>query len=560
MPLISVIIPVYNTATYLAECLDSVLNQTFTDWEAICIDDGSTDNSLEILKEYAKKDKRIKILTQKNQGVVIARNNGIKHAAAELIYPLDSDDIIDKNCLAILYNKISTTSNRVVASEAITFGKFNIFFTQPKFTKYQMYGYHECCIISALFYKSDFERFGGYKIDFNGYGGDDMDYWLNYIDNNLPILRVPNILFFYRTKEDNESAWKNYPLKERQKRYEHKEQLLRKYHPKMKKWILIYNFLHSKFIRFIYRKIEDNGNTIIKIFKIPVFVIKRDKRKKLYYFDYRPNFGDLLNIDIFKRLSNIDVVKTDVSECEIVAIGSVFGPFFSESKMRFKKILKILLKKPVLVWGTGFIEKETKKLYPRRRLNVKAVRGFYTLERLKKEKFAKISKTVAIGDPGLLASMLIDTSKIQKKYDLGIIPHYVDQKNPLLNKINVKNSIILDITEAPEILLPKIAECKNIISSAMHGLIVSDSLGIPNIRMILSDKIFGGDYKFNDYYSVFGIKKHNRINLNYQTFSESDLNELQKKYTITQEQVHKIQKNLINQFPYTKGCNHVRKS
>lgn len=94
----------------------------------------------------------------------------------------------------------------------------------------------------------------------------------------------------------------------------------------------------------------------------------------------------------------------------------------------------------------------------------------------------------------------------------------------------------------------------------MHGLIVSDSLGIPNIRMVLSDQIVGGDYKFNDYYSVFGIKKHNFINLNYQTFSESDLKELQKKYTITQDQIHEIQKNLINNFPYKRGCHHVHKS
>ena len=69
MAKVSVIIPVYNTEKYLKECLDSVINQTFNDIEIICINDGSTDNSLDILKEYAKKDSRIIVITQENKGV-----------------------------------------------------------------------------------------------------------------------------------------------------------------------------------------------------------------------------------------------------------------------------------------------------------------------------------------------------------------------------------------------------------------------------------------------------------------------------------------------------------
>lgn len=72
MPEISVIIPVYNTAKYLPKCLDSVIGQTFNDLEIICINDGSTDNSAEILNQYAATDSRIKIINQKNMGVVAA--------------------------------------------------------------------------------------------------------------------------------------------------------------------------------------------------------------------------------------------------------------------------------------------------------------------------------------------------------------------------------------------------------------------------------------------------------------------------------------------------------
>ena len=71
MPKISVIVPVYNVAKYLERCLESILSQSFKDFEIICVNDGSTDNSLEILQQYAKKDKRVKIINQKNSYPVI---------------------------------------------------------------------------------------------------------------------------------------------------------------------------------------------------------------------------------------------------------------------------------------------------------------------------------------------------------------------------------------------------------------------------------------------------------------------------------------------------------
>ena len=93
-PKVSVIIPVYNVEKYLRQCLDSVVNQTLKDIEIICVDDGSTDNSLAILKEYAAKDPRINILKQYHGGTSIARNLGLQHAKAEYIHFLDSDDFV----------------------------------------------------------------------------------------------------------------------------------------------------------------------------------------------------------------------------------------------------------------------------------------------------------------------------------------------------------------------------------------------------------------------------------------------------------------------------------
>lgn len=96
-PYISIIIPIYNSEKYLKQCLDSVINQTLKEIEIICVDDGSTDSSLEILKEYAKKDDRIIILKQKNSGSAAARNYALTKASGKYIGFIDSDDYIDNN-------------------------------------------------------------------------------------------------------------------------------------------------------------------------------------------------------------------------------------------------------------------------------------------------------------------------------------------------------------------------------------------------------------------------------------------------------------------------------
>ena len=106
MPYFSIIIPVYNVAPYLRECLDSVLVQTFTDWEMICVDDGSTDESGAILDKYVIKDVRIKVVRQENQGVVAARVNGFYHANGKMILFVDGDDELKNNALEILYAKL----------------------------------------------------------------------------------------------------------------------------------------------------------------------------------------------------------------------------------------------------------------------------------------------------------------------------------------------------------------------------------------------------------------------------------------------------------------------
>lgn len=102
----SFIVPIYNSSLYLSECINSILNQDYNNYEIILINDGSTDDSIDICNEYRKKYKNIKLINQKNSGVSIARNNGIQNSNGEYILFVDSDDTIEKNYLSMIEKNI----------------------------------------------------------------------------------------------------------------------------------------------------------------------------------------------------------------------------------------------------------------------------------------------------------------------------------------------------------------------------------------------------------------------------------------------------------------------
>lgn len=106
MPLISVIVPIYNVAPYLEKCLNSILQQKFTDFEVLLIDDGSTDNSREICQKYVASDHRFTYIYKTNGGLSSARNLGIKKSSADFLFFLDSDDYIAKDTLCQLYQPV----------------------------------------------------------------------------------------------------------------------------------------------------------------------------------------------------------------------------------------------------------------------------------------------------------------------------------------------------------------------------------------------------------------------------------------------------------------------
>lgn len=109
--LVSIIIPVFNTAKYLDYCFQSILKQTYKEIEVIIVDDGSTDNSLDIIKKYVSLNENFKYFIQKNSGQGVARNNGLKKAKGEFIQFVDSDDIIENNMIEKMINSLKKDSS-----------------------------------------------------------------------------------------------------------------------------------------------------------------------------------------------------------------------------------------------------------------------------------------------------------------------------------------------------------------------------------------------------------------------------------------------------------------
>lgn len=246
------------------------------------------------------------------------------------------------------------------------------------------------------------------------------------------------------------------------------------------------------------------------------------KTVKLLYFDDAVNFGDMLNPVICERIFGVKAAASEWNAAEAVFIGSLLESALYRKKHKFPDwYFKMILKKPAVVWGTGFMFKEYENIRRkpeavRRRLDIYGVRGYLSLKRLQavggginfKARLPqdKYPCGISVGDPGLLSNMLLEKTP-RKKYSLGIIPHYIDKNIDVFGEINknIKNSVIIDIECEPVEFLLRLSECSAVIASAMHALIAADSIGIPNIHILASGNVSGGIYKYLDYYSALDI-------------------------------------------------------
>ena len=127
---VSVILPVYNVSDYLRQCMDSIVGQTLKDIEIICVDDGSTDDSLAILKEYEAKDQRVKVIQQANAGAGAARNKGLEIATGEYLSFLDSDDFFEPDMVAMSSTGSRALFSRIFKSCSIVIYSLSTLYTE----------------------------------------------------------------------------------------------------------------------------------------------------------------------------------------------------------------------------------------------------------------------------------------------------------------------------------------------------------------------------------------------------------------------------------------------
>lgn len=199
---VAVIVPCYNHGLYLGECLDSVLQQTFSDWVCVVINDGSKDDSRDIALEYCKQDSRIHYLQQRNMGLSAARNNGIRCCQSEYILPLDADDMIAPTYLEKTVSVADKDPEiKLVYTDCHLFGLFDQPFDLPNYS-FRLLLQRNIITATALFRRQDFLNTPGYDEKLK-HGSEDWDLWLSLLDQDSIVYKVNETSFEYRQKEES---------------------------------------------------------------------------------------------------------------------------------------------------------------------------------------------------------------------------------------------------------------------------------------------------------------------------------------------------------------------
>ena len=199
---VSVIIPCYNHALYIIDTLESVLNQSYENFECIIIDDGSTDDTKETVENWIIGRKKFKYIFQENLGLSNARNKGISLSCGSFILPLDSDDKISENylekCIDVLE---SSQENKIAYGEAYFFGNSSNKWNLDEY-KFEDLLYKNMIYCSGVYRIEDWKRVGGYDENLKE-GLEDWEFWINILKNGGEVVRIKDCFFYYRIKDNS---------------------------------------------------------------------------------------------------------------------------------------------------------------------------------------------------------------------------------------------------------------------------------------------------------------------------------------------------------------------
>lgn len=201
-PKISIIVPCYNYGNFLAECLTSVLNQKYSNFECIVVDNASTDNTKEVASEFSKKDKRFSYLFCDLKGVAHARNFGIKNSTGSYILPLDADDKIGSDYISKAIQYFEQNNNvEVVYCDAELFGHSSGSWSLPPYSFKDLL-IENLIFCSAIYKRTSFDRVNGYDVNMKE-GLEDWEFWITLLSFGGQVYKIPEIGFYYRIRKQS---------------------------------------------------------------------------------------------------------------------------------------------------------------------------------------------------------------------------------------------------------------------------------------------------------------------------------------------------------------------
>ena len=570
-PLVSFCVCTYNQENFISQAIEGALSQNYDNIEIIISDDCSTDKTWEVINEKIKNINTKNIILNRNKS-----NLGLASHMNKIYYELSKGDYViiaaGDDISVPLRTKISIEffekNHQVCALSS------NLDFIDSNSNPNPYFSYNSVTedeIFDLKFYLSkDYKHINGasrvvtrelieaFPKLIEDCPGEDTPFLLrafmfgkvaqlkeslvkyrrheNNLSSQINLSKIDRSLFYDQYYSDISFALNKYINEFQFKQIV--ENLKKKNDKKnstslidkivIKSYLILLKLIFSKnmFNTFFKRKPS------LKDFFIQYFNSKKAENKviKIGGSTWSHNFGDSLNSSLLRELVGENFYESFLfknDKEELLMIGSVLGKMTKNS----------------IIWGAGFINNNPEiSIKPKK---VYAVRGPYTREELLKK---DIDCPEIYGDPAILLPLFYIPKTI-KKFKFGIIPHYIDKYHPFVREFQKRKDVLfIDIEKKYskwQDFVDLISSCEGILSSSLHGVIISDTYNIPNIWIKLTDGVSGKGFKFKDYYSSVNKKNVSQFDLNL-THDINIINERLKNW----QKIQFDRQKLLDSFPY----------